>query len=107
MVLQDARLLAGKKYGKDVLPVQLSIFDRPAGDHVRCHTTSGLAAGILLYPAAATYQLQHWAGATGKTVLSDMSQSNPGWTNYATLHNNRTGDTGRMVDYIIRRLGDL
>jgi len=64
----------------------------------------------IIYPVddtSATYQLQNWAGSVGKTVTSDMSQSNPGWTNYATLHNNRTGDTGRMVDYIIRRLGDL
>lgn len=55
---------------------------------------------------SATYQLQNWAGATGKAVASDMSQGNPGWTNYNTLIGSRTGDTGRMVDYIIRRLGD-
>ena len=63
----------------------------------------------IIYPVddiSATYQLQHWSGG-GKSVAADMSQGNPGWTNYATLHNNRAGDTGRMVDYIIRRLGDL
>jgi hypothetical protein len=55
---------------------------------------------------SATYQLQNWAGATGKAVASDMSQGNPGWTNYTSLIGSRTGDMGRMVDYIIRRLGD-
>jgi hypothetical protein len=63
----------------------------------------------IIYPVddtSATYQLQHWVHSSSKVVSSDFG-SNPGWTNYGTLHNNRTGDTGRMVDYIIRRLGDL
>ena len=54
----------------------------------------------------ATYQLQQWVGATGKTVTSDFSQGNPGWTNYASLCGNTTGDIGRMVDYFVERLGD-
>ena len=54
---------------------------------------------------SATYQLQHWATAT-KTVSSDFSGGNPGWTNYASLCGNTTGDIGRMVDYRIVRLGD-
>lgn len=53
---------------------------------------------------SATYQLQHWATGT-KTVWSDFTTT-PGWTNYNTLIGSKTGDTGRMVDYIIRRLGD-
>ena len=55
---------------------------------------------------SATYQLQHWVQATGKTVSSDFTGT-PGWTGYGALVNNTTGDTGRMVNYIIRRLGDL
>ena len=54
----------------------------------------------------ATYQFQHWVQATGKTVLSDFT-GKPGWSNYDTLTGNTTGDTGRMVDYVIYRLGDL
>ena len=54
----------------------------------------------------ATYQVQHWVQATGKTVLSDFA-GKPGWSNYDTLTGNTTGDTGRMVDYVIYRLGDL
>lgn len=54
---------------------------------------------------SATYQLQHWATAT-KTVISDFSGGNPGWTNYSALCGNTTGDIGRMVDYKILRLGD-
>lgn len=63
----------------------------------------------IIYPVddtAATYQLQHWVHTTTKTVSSDFA-STPGWNGYAGLINNRTGDTGRMVDYVIRRLGDL
>lgn len=54
----------------------------------------------------ATYQLQHWVQSTGKTVSSDFAGV-PGWTNYSTLVGGTTGDTGRMVDYYIERLGDL
>jgi hypothetical protein len=54
----------------------------------------------------ATYQVQHWVQATGKTTTSDFA-GKPGWTNYDTLTGSTTGDTGRMVDYVIYRLGDL
>jgi hypothetical protein len=54
----------------------------------------------------ATYQVQHWVQSTGKTVTSDFA-GNPGWANYSTLVGNTTGDIGRMVDYVIYRLGDL
>lgn len=54
----------------------------------------------------ATYQLQHWVHTTSKTVSSDFA-STPGWTNYSTLVGGTSGDTGRMVDYYIERLGDL
>jgi len=54
----------------------------------------------------ATYQVQHWVQLTGKTVTSDFA-GKPGWSNYDTLVGNTTGDTGRMVDYVIYRLGDL
>lgn len=55
---------------------------------------------------AATYQLQHWVQATGKSVTLDYTGT-PGWIGYAALVNNATGDTGRTIDFIIRRLGDL
>lgn len=55
---------------------------------------------------SATYQLQHWVQSTGKTVNLDFTGT-PGWTGYASLVNNTTGDTGRAIDFIIRRLGDL
>ncbi len=55
----------------------------------------------------ATYQLQHWAAGTSKTVTSDFGGGSPGWTNYATLCGGTTGDIGRMVDYQIYRVGDL
>ena len=54
---------------------------------------------------SATYQLKHWS-TVGKTVTSDFSGGNPGWTNYSALCGNTTGDIGRMVDYYIIRLGD-
>lgn len=54
----------------------------------------------------ATYQMQGWSLGT-KTVTSSFGGGNPGWTNYATLSGGTTGDTGRMVDYQIYRLGDL
>lgn len=53
----------------------------------------------------ATYQLQQWVQATGKTVTSDFV-GKPTWTNYDTLVGGTTGDNGRMVDYFIERLGD-
>lgn len=54
---------------------------------------------------SATYQLQQWSTG-GKTVTSDFSGGNPGWTNYSALCGNTTGDIGRMVDYFIERIGD-
>lgn len=54
---------------------------------------------------SATYQLQQWS-TTGKTVTSDFSGGNPGWTNYSSLCGNTTGDIGRMVNYFVQRLGD-
>lgn len=53
----------------------------------------------------ATYQLQQWVQATGKTVTSDFV-GKPTWTNYDTLVGGTTGDNGRMVDYFVQRLGD-
>lgn len=55
----------------------------------------------------ATYQLQHWTNSTTKTVSSGFAGSNPSWTNYSTLTGGVTGSyTGRMVNYVVYRVGD-
>ena len=54
-----------------------------------------------------TYQLQGWCHTGTKTVLSNFDTPSPSWTNYSTLVGGTTGDTGRMIDYNIVRLGDL
>eukprot|EP00047_Mylnosiga_fluctuans_P020820 m.96720 g.96720 ORF g.96720 m.96720 type:complete len:879 (+) comp8642_c0_seq2:26-2662(+) len=55
-----------------------------------------------------TYQLQQWAAGT-KTVCGGtgcFSGGPPGWTNYGTLSGGFAGDTGRMIDITVVRLGD-
>eukprot|EP00048_Salpingoeca_helianthica_P022461 m.18390 g.18390 ORF g.18390 m.18390 type:complete len:909 (+) comp7351_c0_seq2:2-2728(+) len=54
----------------------------------------------------ATYQLQHWA-SVGKTVGVGFAGGPPLWGFYSTLCGGFTGDTGRALDYLVYRLGDL
>lgn len=55
----------------------------------------------------ATYQLQHFTVGSAKTVSSGFGGANPTWTNYSALTGGVTGSyTGRMVNYVVYRVGD-
>lgn len=52
------------------------------------------------------YQLRQWTQVSSKTVSNGFFGT-PGWTNSDQLNNYGNGFLGRMVDIIIRRIGDL
>lgn len=55
---------------------------------------------------SATYQINGWSGGT-KTIVQPPSQGKPSWTNYDALFGSSDANGGRMIDYIIVRVGDL
>jgi hypothetical protein len=76
---------------------------------VGSYGNTGSITWDILYPVddtSATYQLQGWATTT-ITVSSDFSGGSPGWANYPSLVGNTTGDTGRMTNIIVFRVGDV